>query len=253
MKPSPKVRPALHAERPAKDCDCGASIGTVLKVALVQCLLFAALVGASPGQTEMKANPQRPGTAAPRKQASAVTPSGKKILCVTELSASRFAVFISSDGNTQLIAWWELDTINDPKLDCRWESDGRFWISIDRMAGQFVWSDGGWQRIFLRPKTPPYDPRNVHTMPSPSADVPSKDLPPPRVDALPEITALEHLRRLAELQAEATQHRLQEPPPRHPPNIRPMPSPSPDLPSKDLPSPPVDPSPGEYFKKERPG
>ncbi len=253
MKPSPKDRQARHAERPAKDCDCGACMGTVLKVALVQCLFFAALVGASPGQTEMKANPQRPGTAAPRKQASAVTPSGKVNLYVVQLSASRFAVFISSAGNTQLIAWWELDAINDPKLDCRWESDGRFWISIDRMAGHFVWSDGGWQRIFLRPKTPPYDPRNGHPMLSHSADVPFKDVPPSRVDAPPEIAALETLRRLAELQAEATQHRLQNPPPHQPPNVRPMPSPSPDLPSRDLPSPPIDPSPGEYFKKEQPG
>ncbi len=224
-----------------------------MKAVLVQCLLFAALVAASPGQTEMKSDPKRPSTAAPMNQASAVSPSGKKNLYVVELSASRFAVFISSDGNTQLIAWWELATTNDPKLDCRWASDGRCWISIDRMAGHFVWSDGGWQRMFLRPKMPPYDPRNDHTMPSPSADLLSKDLPRSRVDALPEIAALETMRRLAELHTEATQLRLQKPPARQPPNVRPMPSPSPDLPSKDLPSPPVDPSPGEYFKKEQPG
>ena len=167
-----------------------------MKAVLVQCLLFAALVAASPGQTEMKANPQRPGTAHPKKQASAVSPSGKKTLEVRKLSKSRFEVFVSAGGNTRSLRWvWNGDTTGEPKLECGWEDETHFWIIIDNVVGHYEWRDGGWRATLESQRAGPQDR----------------------------------------------------------PTVRPMPSPSPDLPSKVLPSPPVDPSPGEYFKKEQPG
>ena len=165
-----------------------------MKAVLVQCLLLAALVAASPGQTEMKANPQRPGTAPARKEASAVSPNGKKTLQVRQLTKSRFEFSVSADGNTQFRGSLEFQTTADHDIDCGWESDGRFRILINGVGWRFEWRGGRWQPI------------------------------------------LEH----------------QNAPLHQPPNVRPMPSPSPDLPSKDLPSPPADPSPGEYLREEQP-
>jgi hypothetical protein len=169
-----------------------------MKAVLVQCLVFAALVASSPGQTEMKANPQRPGAAPARKEASAVSPNGKKTLQVRQVTVSRFEGEVSSDGKTgglDISMRCESHTVGKPRLDCGWEDDTRFWIIINDEIVRFEWREGHWRSVIE----------------------PQKALPEDR------------------------------------PNVRPMPSPSPDLPSRDLPSPPVDPSPGEYFKKEQPG
>src|SRR5260370_31879420 len=111
------------------------------------------------------------------------------------------------------------------------------------------WREGHWGNVIEPQKALPEERPNVRPMPSPSPDLPSKDLPSPRVDVSQYIALLEMMRQFDRLQAEAAQLRLQQPPPHQPPNVRPMPSPSPDLPSKDLPSPPVDPSPGEDLSK----
>jgi hypothetical protein len=145
----------------------------------------------------MKADPQRPGTAHPKKQASAVSPNGKKTLQVRQVTVSRFEGEVSSDGKTgalDISMRLESHTVGKPTLDCGWEDDTRFWIIINDEIVRFEWREGHWRSVIE----------------------PQKALPEDR------------------------------------PNVRPMPSPSPDLPSRDLPSPPVDPSPGEYFKKEPP-
>src|SRR6266849_4990685 len=152
-----------------------------MKAVLVQCLLFAALVAASPGQTEMKADPQRPGTAHPKKQASAVSPNGRKYLYVRQVTRSRFEFSVSADVNTQFRGSLEFQTTGDHDIDCGWEGDGRFRILINGVRWRFEWREGRWQPILEHQSAPPHQPPNVRPMPSPSPDLPSKDLPSPPV------------------------------------------------------------------------
>src|SRR5260370_2330217 len=223
-----------------------------MKAVLVQCLVLAALVAASPDQKEMKANRRQPGTAAPMNQASAVSPNGKKTLQVRQVTVSRFEGEVSSDGKTgtlDISMRLESYTVGKPRLDCGWEDDTRFWIIINDEIVRLEWREGHWRSVIEPQKALPEDRPNVRPMPSPSPDLPSKDLPSPRVDVSQFIALLEMMRQFDRLQSEAAQLHLQKPPPHQPPNVRPMPSPSPDFPSKELPSPPVAPSPGEDLSK----
>jgi len=145
-------------------------------------LLLLTVSGSAFAQTALKSSQGKPMLNSHKELPISFSPSRKSALLLSKPAESRFEVSFLARGKQNLVFSVDVPEGSQVNFDWGWENEYHFWVTLGYGAVHFEWTGTKWERVF--PIQDPSRPGVVRPMPSPSPELPSRELPPTETPAL---------------------------------------------------------------------